>query len=50
MTVFFLNGNQTPYLESREGFNMDGVEYKVRIDCGAKAVDWRALYKNDGGA
>jgi phage head maturation protease len=50
VTVFFLNGNQVPYLESREGFNMDGVEYKVRIDCGAKAVDWRALYKNDGGA
>lgn len=50
VTVFFLNGNQVPYLESREGFNVDGVEYKVRIDCGAKAVDWRALYKNDGGA
>jgi len=50
VTVFFLNGNQTPYLESREGFNVDGVEYKVRIDCGAKAVDWRAVYKNDGGA
>lgn len=49
VTVFFLNGNQTPYLESREGFNVDGVEYKVRIDCGAKAVDWRAVYKNDGG-
>jgi len=50
VTVFFLNGNQSPYLESREGFNVDGVEYKVRIDCGAKAVDWRAVYKNDGGA
>lgn len=50
VTVFFLNGNQVPYLESREGFNVDGIEYKVRIDCGAKAVDWRALYMNDGGA
>jgi hypothetical protein len=50
VTVFFLNGNQAPYLESREGFNVDGVEYKVRIDCGSKAVDWRAFYKNDGGA
>jgi len=27
---------------------VDGVEYKVRIDCGAKAVDWRALYRNEG--
>lgn len=48
VTVFFLNGVQAPYLESREGFNVDGIEYKVRIDCGAKAVDWRALYRNDG--
>lgn len=48
VTVYFLNGVQTPYLETREGFNVDGVEYKVRIDCGAKAVDWRALYYNEG--
>lgn len=48
VTVFFLNGVQSPYLETREGFNVDGVEYKVRIDCGAKAVDWRALYHNEG--
>lgn len=48
ITVFFLNGVQSPYLETREGFNVDGVEYKVRIDCGAKAVDWRALYRNEG--
>ena len=48
VTVFFLNGVQSPYLESREGFSVDGVEYKVRIDCGAKAVDWRALYRNEG--
>jgi hypothetical protein len=27
---------------------MDGVEYKVRIDAGAKAMDWRGLYKNAG--
>jgi len=46
VTVFFLNGVQTPYLETRQGWNVDGVEYKVRIDAGAKAVDWRALYLN----
>ena len=46
ITVFFLNGVQTPYLETRQGWNVDGVEYKVRIDAGAKAVDWRALYRN----
>ena len=48
VTVFFLDGVQTPYLETRQGWTVDGVEYKVRIDCGAKAVDWRALYNNNG--
>ncbi len=48
VTVFFLNGQQTPYMETRQGWNVDGVEYKVRIDCGAKAVDWPALLKNAG--
>ena len=46
--VFFLNGIQTPYLETKQGWSVDGVEYKVRIDCGAKALDWRGLYENDG--
>jgi hypothetical protein len=46
--VFFLNGVQVPYLESRQGFTVDGVEFKVRIDAGAKAMDWKALASNDG--
>ncbi len=46
--VFFLDGNQTPYLERQPGWNIDGVEFKVRIDCGAKAMDWRGLYFNCG--
>lgn len=46
--VFFLNGNQMPYLETKQGWNVDGVEYKVRIDAGAKAMDWKALTKNAG--
>lgn len=48
ITVFFLNGVQTPYMETQKGWNVDGTEYKVRIDAGAKAVDWRGLYWNDG--
>lgn len=48
VTVFFLNGNRAPYLEMQQGWNVDGVEYKVRIDAAAKAVDYRALYKNAG--
>lgn len=48
VVVYFLNGVQAPYMETREGWTVDGVEYKVRIDAGAKAVDWRALVKNAG--
>lgn len=48
VTVFFLNGNQTPYLETRQGWSVDGVEYKVRIDAGAKALDWKAILTNAG--
>lgn len=48
VTVYFLNGNQAPYLETKQGWNVDGVEYKVRIDAGAKAMDWKAMVKNAG--
>ena len=46
--VFFLNGQQGPYLETKQGWTRDGVEFKVRGDCVAKAVDWKALIKNAG--
>lgn len=48
VVAFFLNGVQTPYLENRQGWSVDGTEYKVRIEVGAKAMDWRGLYMNDG--
>jgi len=46
--MFFLDGKQTPYMENRPGFTVDGFESKVRIDAGAKAVHWAALYYNAG--
>lgn len=48
VTVFFLNGKQTPYVEQRDGWNVDGLQLKVRIDAAAKAVGWRGLVKNAG--
>jgi hypothetical protein len=48
VVVYFLNGNRTPYLETREGWTTDGVEFKTRIDAAAKAVDFRGLVKNPG--
>lgn len=46
--LFFLHGQQKPYMEARQGWSVDGVEYKVRLDVGAKAMDWRGLQKNAG--
>jgi hypothetical protein len=48
VNLYFLNGIETPYMETKQGWSVDGVEYKVRIDAGAKAVDWKSLYQNDG--
>ncbi|EFC90054.1 peptidase U35 phage prohead HK97 [Dethiosulfovibrio peptidovorans DSM 11002] len=46
--LFFLNGIKEPYLEQQQGWNVDGTSYKVRIDVGAKAMDWRGFQKNPG--
>jgi hypothetical protein len=44
----YLEGQQGAYIETRNGFDVDGVEIKCRLDFGAKAIDWRGLYKNSG--
>jgi len=46
--VAFLNGQRSPYQEQRIGFDVDGLEMKVRIDTAAKALESRGLYKNAG--
>lgn len=46
--VAYLDGNQAPSLEQQGGWTVDGVEFKVRIDAGVKALDWRGLGKNAG--
>lgn len=46
--VDFLEGNQTPYLESKNGFEVDGVKWKVRHDYGVGAIGWRGAQKNLG--
>ena len=44
----YLEGQEGAYLETRNGFDVDGVEIKCRLDFGAKAIDWRGLHKNAG--
>lgn len=46
--VTYLNGVETPRLETRQGFDVDGIEYKVAFDCGVSALDFRGIFKNAG--
>ena len=46
--VSYLNGNPSPVLEQKEGWNVDGVEFKVRLDAGVNVLDFIALYKSAG--
>lgn len=48
--VVFLDGNQEPYLESETGFTVDGTRWKVRLDFGVGAVDYRGAVTNAGTA
>lgn len=46
--VAFLDGNQAPFMETQEGWNIDGTSWKVRIDYGVAAVDFRGAVTNAG--
>jgi hypothetical protein len=48
VAVGYLEGQDGVYIETRMGFDVDGVEIKARLDFGAKAIDWRGLFKNVG--
>lgn len=43
--VNFLDGQQQPYMESKEGWNQDGIEWKIRMDYGIGAVGFRGAVK-----
>jgi hypothetical protein len=44
----YLEGQDGVYIETRQGFEVDGVEIKARLDFGAAAVDHRGMQKNAG--
>lgn len=46
--VSYLDGVDKPYMEQQEGFTVDGVATKVRIDAGVAALDSRGLNKSVG--
>ncbi len=46
--VAYLEGQRGVYIETREGFDIDGIEFKARLDFGAGVTDFRPLVKNAG--
>lgn len=48
IVVGYLDGKQEPYLEAKEGWNVDGTQWKVRMDAAAAVADHIALAKNPG--
>lgn len=46
--IAYLDGIDTPYIEQQQGFTIDGVATKVRIDAGVAPLDYRGLVKSTG--
>lgn len=44
----FLNGEQEPFLDSEEGWRVDGTEWKVRHDWGIGGLNYRSGARNAG--
>ena len=44
----WLEGSEGPQVESRAGFDVDGVEFKLRVDFGCGWLDYRGWVKNLG--
>lgn len=44
----YLEGENGMFTETREGFEVDGLEVKARLVFGAAFVDYRSMYKNPG--
>ncbi len=44
----YLEGAPGPQVETRQGFEVDGVQMKVRLDFGCGWTDWRGWYMNEG--
>lgn len=43
-----LEGEEGPVMDERIGFESDGVQFKIRHDFAAAAIDFRGLYRSNG--
>ncbi len=46
--VAFLDGQEQPFMEMKEGWRVDGIEWKVREDYAVGAIDYRGAITNAG--
>ena len=46
----FLEGQEGVFMETRQGFDVDGIEIKARHDFGAAAIDYRGIQRSNGAA
>lgn len=44
----YLEGQRGVYIETHEGFEVDGIQIKARLDFAAAAIDHRGMVKNAG--
>jgi hypothetical protein len=44
----YLAGGEGPQIETKAGWDVDGVEIRVILDFGAGFIDWRGWYANAG--
>lgn len=50
IVVYFLSGTTAPRLEEKQGWTIDGVEFKVSIDAAAAPVSWLGMAKSQTAA
>jgi len=46
--IAYLQGQKGVFFETRQGFDVEGLEFKARLDIGVKFIDYRGVYKNPG--
>lgn len=46
--VNFLNGVETPFLDERDEFDVDGTRWKIRHDWGVAAIGYKGIQSNPG--